>query len=172
MGKLLEDSNLVKPCGDLARDLEEHNRVLLRRGTTCSEVRAVGAPEDREMVFVASTGGIKRDGNKVDCSGFMFDNFEKNPVMLWAHDYGSEGRPPLPPIGHWVEWAVEGSGDESRLIMRGKFAEHEFADTIHKLYAAGSLRAVSIGWTPLEYEPITDDSGAEIGSNLAERLQD
>lgn len=144
------------PSGDLMRDLRDGKRVLLRRGQPCTRVADVG---ERVLKFICSTDGIKRDGNRVrnDRSSWDFRNFEKNPVMLWTHDYGSSERPPMPPIGSWVDWGVEPDGNGgSALVMSGRFATHEFADLVYNLYLEGHMRAVSIGWTPLEYEEILD----------------
>lgn len=147
------------PSGDLARDLKDGKRVLLRRGQPCVEVRAAKDLGDRVLTFVCSTDGIKRDGNRVrnEANAWDFGNFSKNPVMLWTHDYGSPDRPPLPPIGSWVDWRVERTDSGSALVMSGKFANHDFADMIYNLYLDGHMRAVSIGWTPLEYQEIVED---------------
>lgn len=147
------------PSGDLVRDLRDGKRVLLRRGQPCTRVSRAPDLGERVLKFVASTDGIKRDGNRVrnDQSSWDFGNFSKNPVMLWTHDYGSSERPPMPPIGSWVDWAVEPDGNGGNaLVMSGRFATHEFADLVYNLYLEGHMRAVSIGWTPLEYQEILD----------------
>ena len=147
------------PSGDLVRDLKDGKRVLLRRGQPCLEVRAAPELGERVLKFIASTDGIKRDGNRVrnDRDSWDFTNFSKNPVMLWTHDYGSSDRPPMPPIGSWVDWAIEpDTNGRNALVMSGKFATHEFADLVYNLYLEGHMRAVSIGWTPLEYQEILD----------------
>jgi HK97 family phage prohead protease len=84
--------------------------------------------------------------------------FRKNPVMLWAHDYNH------PPVGSWRDWAIEDDEDgKPALAMTAVFADYDFADTVFKLYEAGHMRAVSIGWTPLEFEEIADDDGLVVG---------
>lgn len=158
--ELLSRMGVEVPSGDLARDLNNGKRVLLRRGQPC--VRVSRAPDlgDRVLQFVASTDGIKRDGNRVrnDAASWDFGNFAKNPVMLWTHDYGSSERPPMPPIGSWVDWRIEPDGNGANaLVMSGRFATHEFADLVYNLYAEGHMRAVSIGWTPIEYHEILDN---------------
>lgn len=148
------------PSGDLVRDLKDGKRVLLRRGTHCTVVREAPDLGERTLRFIASTDGIKRDGNRVrnDAGSWDFGNFSKNPVMLWTHDYGSADRPPMPPIGSWVDWTVErDTNGNSSLVMSGRFATHEFADLVYNLYLEGHMRAVSIGWTPLEFEEILQD---------------
>ena len=156
----LRQIGIAAPSGNLSRDLKEHKKILLRRGQPC--IRVTRAPDmgARVLTFVCSTEGIKRDGNRVrnDPGSWDFTNFAKNPVMLWTHDYGSSERPPMPPIGSWVNWGIEpdGNGNNS-LVMSGRFATHDFADLIYNLYLEGHMSAVSIGWTPLEYREIVHD---------------
>jgi hypothetical protein len=50
--------------------------------------------------------------------------------------------------------------DENRLKFHVQFAtaeEYEFADTIYKLYKGGYLRATSVGFMPLDSEPMEKD---------------
>lgn len=144
------------PSGDLTRDLNSGKRVRVRRGqeTSVSEVEA----EERTLRFVCSTDGIKRDGNRLRNNGWDLGSFAKNPVMLWAHDYEQ------PPVGSWSDWGIEeGDGEQSALVMTARFADHEFADTVYRLYLNGHMNAVSIGWTPLEFENIEDSEGRVTG---------
>ena len=166
------NDNTVPGTGDLKRDLAAGKRVLVRRGATCSSVRAVDGAESRTLRFVCSTDGVKRDGNRVrnEDGSWDFVNFAKNPVMLWAHDYGGMlGGAPEPPIGKWSNWQITAVDGGKALVMDATFARHDFADLIFKLYLPedqggdGVLRAVSIGWTPLEWSEITDENGRTVG---------
>lgn len=149
------DFGLDAPSGDMARDLTEGKRVHLRMGQNTRVEE--GIEEARTIRFVCSTEGVKRDGNRVRNDGWDLKSFEKNPVMLWAHDYAQ------PPLGSWSDWKVEKEDGELALVMTAKFADYDFADTIYRLYLDGHMRAVSIGWTPLEYEEIEDEDGRRIG---------
>ena len=167
---------LDTPTGDYGRDLTEKKRVLFRRGASAAH-RRIDEDEDRTLEFVASTDGIKRDGNRVRNDGWDFTNFKKNPVFLWGHDSGGGDSAPLPPIGSVIDFWTEGTeqsagglnGDKpgskggSRLMIRVKFATHELAETVFQLYLQGHLRAVSIGWTPIEYEAMLDEEGVQVG---------
>lgn len=145
-------TKLDSPSGNLIRDLSNGRRVLIRRGAQC-EVRAAENDDDRVVEFVASTEGVKRDGHEVMARGFDFTNFDKNPVFLWGHDQGSPDRPPLPPIGSVIDRKVEADDAGARLVIRVKFAEHELADTVFRLYRDKHMRSVSIGWLPIKTEP-------------------
>jgi len=151
----MAERQIVAPSGSLSRDLESQRPVLIRRGTQC-EVRAV-EDEERVIEFVAATEGRKRDGHEVVVSGFEFENFDLNPVFLWGHDQGDGDRPPLPPIGSVIDRRIDSDAGTPRLIMRVRFATHELAETVYQLYRENHMRSVSIGWLPLETEPIMEE---------------
>lgn len=100
------------------------------------------------MRFVAATEGIGRDKLVIDVAGAQLDNYRKNPVVLWGHDYGGFNSP-RPPIGRAESVDIQ----DNALHTRIKFdLADEFAATIHRKYQDGFLSAVSIGWDTLEME--------------------
>ncbi len=97
--------------------------------------------EDRVLRFTGSTETEDRDGEVLKVSGWDMENYKKNPVFMWAHDYSQ------PPIGK----AVNVRKRQGNLIFDIEFAgkdTYEFADTIYKLYQGGFLRATSVGFMP------------------------
>ena len=101
----------------------------------------------RVLEFVGSTEDRDRMGDIIMASGWQLKDFKKNPVFLWAHQYDT------PPVGKAVKVWI----DNDRLKFHIQFAqkdEYEFADTIYKLYKGGYLRATSVGFMPIESEPI------------------
>ena len=113
------------------------------------EVKAVGNPEDRTLEFIGSTGHVDRYGDIIEPGGWDVKNYLKNPVFLWAHNYGA------PPVGKAVK--VKKTADA--LVFQVQFAtaeEYAFADTIYRLYLGGYLKATSVGFQDLEREPIID----------------
>uniref|UniRef100_A0A7V4G702 Prohead serine protease domain-containing protein n=1 Tax=Desulfobacca acetoxidans TaxID=60893 RepID=A0A7V4G702_9BACT len=120
------------------------------------EVRQAGDPQERVLEFIGSTAHMDRYGDVIEVDGWDLNNYQKNPVFLWAHDYKQ------PPVGKAVK--VE-KGDQG-LLFQVKFPtaeEYAFADTIFKLYLGGYLRATSVGFQDLEREPITDKEGKQTG---------
>ena len=113
--RALSKFNLDKPGGDLKKDLFENKRVLVQRGVNIKSVERAPDLGTGVYQFIASTDGIKRDGNMVMNSGWHFENFEKNPAFIWCHDYHSL------PIGRHVRWEVSGSGDSSVLRICSQF---------------------------------------------------
>ncbi len=149
--RALEGFGIEKPSLDLSADLNAHKRVLLQRGMDVTQV--VNQPDigTNVMCFIASSDGIKRDGNEIDNRGWQFDNFARNPVFLFAHDYSTL------PIGKHIDWKVEADGNGGSVLrIWTQFVDGEtypFAERVRKLYEGGFLRAVSVGWAPITYEP-------------------
>jgi HK97 family phage prohead protease len=105
--------------------------------------RADGSPGE-PIRFVASTSNVARDGLIVDAAGWQLDNYRKNPVFLWAHNYRD------PPIGKAIDVRVE--GDE--LIAEITFDQaDERARLIEQKYRSGYLNAVSVGFDIEAIEP-------------------
>lgn len=92
---------------------------------------------------VFSTSAEDRHGEIVDQSGWHLDQFMQNPVVLFAHDHYQ------PAIGKVVELSI----DNGELIGAIQFAakEYDFANTIFQLYAAGFMRAFSVGFMNTKY---------------------
>jgi len=94
--------------------------------------------ESGPIRFVASTGGVKRDGKDLRAESWRLANYRSNPVFLWAHDYMGHNLP----IGR-ADVTVDGE----RLIASVVFdQEDEFARRVERKYRRGFLNAVSVGW--------------------------
>lgn len=91
---------------------------------------------------IASTEDVDRMGEVVRSDGWMLENFNKNPVILFGHDHGSL------PIGKATSAEVK----DRELIVKGVFASHERAQTVRKLYDEGIMKAVSVGFIPHEMD--------------------
>lgn len=156
----LRDFGLDLPSNSLQRDLEEKKRVLLQRGLHVREVLPAPDMGDGIVQFIAATEGVKRDGNTLVNTGWQFDNFAKNPVFLFQHDYSQL------PIGQHVKWAVTNDNGKNVLRVWSRFVSadiYPFAERVRMMYEKGFLRAVSIGWIPLEYEPVRNADGDQTG---------
>ena len=106
---------------------------------------------DEKGVFqvIASTADVDRDGEVIDPQGWDLDNYMKNPIILWAHNYTDL------PIG--VAEKIEKS--ETGLIIKGKFASKEAnpkAEQVRRLYEEGIQKAVSVGFIPRERDGNND----------------
>lgn len=114
---------------------------------------------DGPLPFTLSTPGEKRDGLTLDQTMFTFDNFRRNPVMLWQH-----GRDPMRgnvPIGRWDN--IRMSSDGTMTASATFDPEDTFAMKVESKFRRGFLNAASIGWLP-----VWDDRGRITAFDLLE----
>jgi len=101
----------------------------------------------RTMEVIMTTTTKDRDGDIVEALSLKFDNFLKNPVVLWAHDLN------CPPIAKVLDVAVK----PDRVEAVVQFAETPFAKEVFGLYADGFLNAWSLGFIPKRIDSIQPD---------------
>jgi HK97 family phage prohead protease/HK97 family phage major capsid protein len=104
-----------------------------------------------ELEFVLSDDTVDRYGDIIDPAGWVLNNFKKNPIALFNHNSNF-------PIGTWTKVRVEGK----KLLGRLKLAVEgtsERIDEIIRLVQQGVLRAASVGFMPIDFEPLKDNSG-------------
>ncbi len=129
------------------------------------EVRQVGDPKDRILEFIGSTADVDRYGDIIEVAGWDLKNFQKNPVILWAHNYG------LPPVGT----AKKVTKVDKALVFEVYFPTDDeinaagwpdnmpTPETVYRLCLAGVLRTTSVGFQGLETEPIYGEPQGEDG---------
>lgn len=107
---------------------------------------------DKGVEFVLSDATPDRYGDVIEATGWMLKEFESNPIALFNHN-------PDFPIGRWVNVKVVGGKLKGTLQMapRGTSAR---IDELLNLVEAGILRAVSVGFLPVEYEQIGKGHGS------------
>lgn len=116
---------------------------LCRKGY---EVKAEDAnDEDRTIVARVSTSDRDRDGEIIEPNGIDVKDYQKNPVLLWAHQYDQ------PAIGK----ALWSKTDDKGLVCKFQFAPTQFAEDIYQLYKGGYQKAFSIGFIPMEFDQKT-----------------
>lgn len=102
-----------------------------------------GATIEQPMVFVASDETQDRVGDDIAVAGWELGNFKRNPVLMFSHDYT------LAPIGTVPKVWAEGK----QLLNTVKFDDgDEFALFIKGKYERKVMRAVSVGFSALEFE--------------------
>src|SRR3990167_5712334 len=68
--------------------------MTLNRVVTEDQIRGYYTrAEGGDLTFTAVTSGVKRDGLDLDVAGLSTDNFMRNPVVLWVHDYAGQVLP-------------------------------------------------------------------------------
>ena len=94
-----------------------------------------------------------RDGDIIRLSGWDLDNYKKNPVFLWAHNYGSV------PLARALR--VTRKKDPACMEFLLQFPTkglYPFADMILDLYNEKIINASSVGFIPMKWNPIEDDN--------------
>lgn len=110
-------------------------------------VRSLDA-EKRSISVIASSESLDSHDEVVE-QKWRFARYEKNPVILWAHNKAA-GHDGLP-IGRGENWRVEGKGADAQLKMDIVFASADanpFADSVFKLFQEEILKSVSVGFRP------------------------
>jgi HK97 family phage prohead protease len=114
--------------------------MSIKKQVFVSEIKSI---DEKEFTLTAaiSTNAVDRMGEVLDPKGLDMKNYQKNPVVLWAHDYSQ------PPIGKamWVR------RDGDTVVSKVKFANTPFAQEIFELYKGGFMKAFSVGFVPKDY---------------------
>jgi len=101
---------------------------------------------DDPMTFILSDETVDRVGDVIRASGWQLGNFRKNPVALFGHDHSF-------PIGEWKNVRVVGTQllGTLKLAAEGTSAR---IDEIRSLLEQRILKAVSVGFSIKDYEPM------------------
>lgn len=104
--------------------------------------------EHRVLRFIGSTDALDRDQERITQDGIQVENFMKNPVILYGHDYG--GLPVGKAIA--VESTDKGLVFDVKFPTRDEAGEHHFpfVDSVYRLSKSGFLNTTSVGFMPLE----------------------
>jgi HK97 family phage prohead protease len=120
----------------------------LRRAVTGSVTKFLSTVGERQIRVIASDATPDRMGDILEPGGCQLDEFRRNPIMLAQHS-------PDQPIGRWPSIEVK----NGRLEALGEFAPEgvsELADEYCALAKSGVIKAVSVGFIPISYEPLRD----------------
>lgn len=101
------------------------------------------------LEFVLSDATVDRYGDIVEARGWDLRNFKRNPIALFGHSASF-------PIGTWSNVRVEGGKLLARLNLAARGTSQRL-DELIGLVEQGILRAVSVGFRPVEWEPIDKD---------------
>ena len=118
-------------------------------------IEAPGGKASRKRTFVISTGSVDRDRDVLKVAGWDFENYLKNPVVLWAHSYS------MLPVGK-TESIVKRA---TALRATAEFAPEElnpFAEFVFRMIDGGYLHACSVGFRPLKWVFVEDRRGYDI----------
>ena len=129
---------------------------VVRRGTVDATRRSV----------IIAANDRARTAPEIDLAGLRFDNYRRNPVVMWAHD--STGLSPSGglPVGRTL--SIDRSGDGG-IVAEFEFLEDDpFAQRIRNAWDKGFLRAASISWLPVESVPAKSGGARDVRAELLE----
>lgn len=128
-------------------------RDEIRRAETAIQGQAT-ADDDGVYGVTIYANTVARSPVELDLDGMSFENYQRNPVVLFAHD--SIGVTPSGglPIGRTIELT---KNDKGEIRARFQFSNDAFAQRVKALWDAGFIRAASVAWHPLESTEKTED---------------
>ena len=128
-------------------------------------VRREAVSATRRSVVIAANERA-RAAPEIDLAGLRFENYRRNPVVMWAHD--STGRSPSGglPIGRTLSISRSPDGG---IVAEFEFLEDDpFAQRIRNAWDKGFLRAASISWLPVESVPAKSGGARDVRAELLE----
>jgi HK97 family phage prohead protease len=120
--------------------------MAARRTSTPKVVRFLATVSDRQVKVIASDGTVDRMGDILVPSGCDLTNYRRNPVVLAQHDSSQ-------PIGRCSYIAVVGN-QVLATIDFPPIGQSETGDLYCRLMKGGIIAAVSVGFIPLQQEPM------------------
>lgn len=135
------------------------------RSMSMDIVQRGAAGANRRSVTIAANNRA-RTAPELDLGGLQFENYRRNPVVMWAHD--AVGRSPSGglPIGRTLSISRAADGG---IVAEFEFLDDDpFAQRIRNAWDKGFLQAASISWLPLESRPAADGRLRDIRSELLE----
>jgi len=133
----------IKEFKEKALTQEDVQGLAIRKQFILDEVKQAEG-EDLTLQFTISTGVVDRDQDTINPEGWKLDNYMKNPVVLWAHDYRF-----LPVASSPATWV-----ENAKLKSRAKFTPRDlypFGYMVYQFYREGYLRATSVGFNPTKW---------------------
>ena len=94
-------------------------------------------------------------GDVIEPKGWILDHFKDHPIALFNHDTDQV-------IGKWADVRIENGQQRGKLDLADE-GTSPLVDTIRKLVDQKILRAVSVGFRPLEKTPLNDDADKYYG---------
>lgn len=102
-----------------------------------------------EIQMTISTASIDRDGDTIAPDGWKLDNYQKNPVVLFAHQSRQ------PPVARATETWLEDGKVKSKALFTPKDM-YPFGYMIGQMYKEGFINAASVGFDPLKWAFVED----------------
>ena len=125
-----------------------------------TEARQAEDGSAHRMVIAARDRSRNQD--EINLAGVRFDNYRKNPVVLWNHDANPRLLAAAPPSGGIpIAKTLEiGHDEEGRIVASFEFNSNDpFAARVENAWNNGFLRAASIHYLPTRIVEVKDARG-------------
>lgn len=113
------------------------------------------------MAFTLSDESPDRMGDVILSAGWQLDNFRRNPIALFNHLASF-------PIGKWTDLRVEKGALRGHLEL-APAGTSDRIDEIRKLIDCGILKAVSVGFRPIDSQPRKSTEGQYLGETFTKQ---
>lgn len=98
--------------------------------------------------IIISTPAVDRDRDRINPKGARVENYLKNPVVQWGHNY----KDPWATIGKTTGLTVNEQGITAKFEFREPVNETDPMNVIKVLWNGGFVNTASIGFNPLKAE--------------------
>jgi HK97 family phage prohead protease len=111
---------------------------------------------DNEIGVIAASSDLARDGHVLVVAGLSLENYRKNPIVLWDHN-------PDQPIGACTAVGMVGDKLAARIELSDASPK---AQEIRAFAKGGIVKGVSIGFDPIDAEPLDPAYGSRGGMRI------
>lgn len=143
----------------LVKSGQSPEHPLLRKAFIAESIKKVGkAKKSRVYQFTVSTESPDRDHDVIKSDGWRLGNYQKNPVVQWAHDYHEL------PVGK----SLSISSVPGKLISTCEFATKDMnpmAECVYQMVDKGFLNATSVGFNPIKFNLNADRQGMDFSEH-------
>ena len=112
--------------------------------------RSMGLTKNEDGEIVITTPNYDRGNDRVDPMGAVLDNYLKNPVIMWLHDY----RGVTPAAGIPVAKCPYLKSSEDGIISGPPdfLKDDPFAQRVKNAWDQDYIKTASIGFAPIDFE--------------------
>jgi hypothetical protein len=107
------------------------------------EIQVLEGSDNGGRILI-NTGALDRDRDRVLPSGMKVDNYTRNPVVQWGHNY----RDPWATVGKTTWMDVTADGVVAEFVLRPAANDQDPQNIVRLLWAGGWVRTASIGFIP------------------------
>ena len=135
-----------------------------RQLVTVTQTRQAEGEGQGAHRMVIAANDVSRNGDQLNLAGMSFENYMKNPVVLWAHDYGVNFLSGATPSGGIpIAKTLEIGHYDGRIVADFEFnSGDDFAARVENAWNGGFIRAASIGYMPTKYKEVEDEKTGRV----------